>query len=55
MLILKWVVGEQSMNIRAGIILPMTISVTGSREYKAGFLLTVNNRMSGKTICFCGT
>jgi hypothetical protein len=50
----KWVLGEQSRNIRAGLILSRTISMTGSIEHKTGFLVTVNYRMSGKFLCCCG-
>jgi len=39
------------MNIRAGLILLMTISMTGSTELRTGFLVTVNYRMSFKSLC----
>jgi len=53
-LIIKWVLLEQSRNIRAGLILPMKISMTGSSENSTGLLVTLNYRMSGKSLCCCG-
>lgn len=42
------------MNIWAGLILPMTISMTGSSEHGTDLLVTENNIMNGKSLCPCG-
>lgn len=42
------------MNLWAGLIGPMTISVGGSSEHGTGLLVTENYRVSGKFLCAWG-